>query len=269
MTAMFSYPFMVNAFRAGTIVAIVAGVAGWCMVLRKQTFAGHTLALVAFPGAAGATLVGVSASFGYFASCLSAAAVIALGGRSAPGRRFSEESAVIGAVQAFALACGLLFVALYDGFLNGVNSLLFGSFLGISDAQVIGLLAVGLVAIVLLAVCARPLMYASIDPITAAARGVPVRLLGLGFLLVLGVAAASASQITGALLVFALLVMPAAAAQRITPRPAGSLALTLVIGVLVTWAGLTTSYFTDYPIGFCVTTFAFATYLAASAGART
>ena len=125
MRAMLSYPFMVNAFRAGTCVALVAGVAGWFMVLRKQTFAGHTLAVVAFPGAAGATLIGVSASLGYFTACILAAGVIALAGQAAAGRAFSSESAVIGTVQAFALACGLLFVSLYKGFLSGVNGLLF------------------------------------------------------------------------------------------------------------------------------------------------
>lgn len=263
--AMWSFPFMVNAFRAGTVVAVVAGVSGWFMVLRKQTFAGHTLAVVAFPGAAGATLIGVSATVGYFTACIVAAAVIALAGQASPGRAFSEESAVIGTVQAFALACGLLFVALYKGFLGGVNGLLFGSFLGITDAQVLGLLVVGVVALALLACGGRPLLFASIDPSVAAARGVPVRLLGLGFLLILGAAAAAASQITGALLVFALLVMPAAAAQRLTSRPPLSLAITVVIGLLVTWAGLTAAYYSTYPIGFYVTTFAFGVYVAAAA----
>jgi zinc/manganese transport system permease protein len=261
---MLSYPFMLNAFRAGTVVAVVAGVAGWFMVLRKQTFAGHTLALVAFPGAAGATLIGVSTSFGYFTACIVAAAVIAAAGQASPGRAFSEESAVIGTVQAFALACGLLFVSLYKGFLSGVNALLFGSFLGITNAQVIALVLVGVTVLALLAVISRPLMFASIDPNVAAARGVPVRLVGFAFLLILGAAAAAASQITGALLVFALLVMPAAAAQRLTPRPSVSLALTVLIGLLVTWAALTAAYFSTYPIGFYVTTFGFVTYLVAS-----
>src|SRR4051812_31417189 len=155
MRGMLSYPFMVNAFRAGTCVALVAGVAGWFMVLRKQTFAGHTLAVVAFPGAAGATLIGVSASYGYFAACMAAAAVIGLGGQAAPGRAFSAESAVIGTVQAFALACGLLFVSLYQGFLSGVNGLLFGSFLGITDAQVIGLAVIALAVLAILVAITR------------------------------------------------------------------------------------------------------------------
>ncbi len=132
---MWSFPFMVNAFRAGTIVAVLAGVMGWFMVLRRQTFAGHTLSLVGFPGAAGAVLVGVAASYGYLAFCVAGALVIAALPRARPGG-YSEESAVIGTVQSFALACGFLFVALYKGFLNGVNALLFGNFLGITTGQV-------------------------------------------------------------------------------------------------------------------------------------
>jgi zinc/manganese transport system permease protein len=261
MRAMFAYPFMVNAFRAGTCVALVAAVAGWFMVLRKQTFAGHTLAVVAFPGAAGATLIGVSASLGYFTACIAAAGVIALAGQGAPGRAFSEESAVIGTVQAFALSCGLLFVSLYRGFLSGVNGLLFGSFLGITNDQVVALAVISLLVVVAFGAITRPLLFASIDAGVAAARGVPVRALGFVFLLLLGAAAAAASQITGALLVFALLVMPAAAAQRLTARPSLSLLLTVVIGLAVTWGGLTAAYYSTWPIGFYVTTFGFGIYL--------
>ena len=185
------------------------------MILRRQSFAGHTLAVVAFPGASGAIWVGVSAPFGYFGFCIAAALIIAAAPRSQTGSGFSEESAVIGTVQAFALACGFLFVSLYHGFLGGITGLLFGSFLGITDNQVLGLLAVAATALIVLAAVAGPLFFASIDPDVAAARGVPVRILSVAFLVLLGVAAAEVSQITGALLVFALLVMPAAAAQQL------------------------------------------------------
>src|SRR5712692_3276252 len=167
---MFALQFMVNAFRAGTIVAVTAGALGWFMVLRRQTFAGHTLAIVSFPGAAGAILLGVSATAGYFA----AAIVIAMVPRSTGGRARSGESAVIGTVQAFALACGALFVSLYGGFLSGLTGLLFGSFLGISASQVLALLIVAAAALAVLALIARPLFFATVDPDVAAARGVPV-----------------------------------------------------------------------------------------------
>jgi zinc/manganese transport system permease protein len=261
---MWSFPFMVNAFRAGTIVAVLAGVMGWFMVLRRQSFAGHTLSLIGFPGAAGAVLIGVSASYGYFAFCVAGALVIAALPRAGSGG-YSEESAVTGTVQSFALACGFLFVALYKGFLNGVNALLFGNFLGITTEQVVLLGAVAVVSLAILGVIGRPLAFASIDPDVAIARNVPVRALSVAFLVLLGGATAEASQITGTLLVFALLVMPAATAQALTPRPVRALALTIAIGLIVTWLGLSVGYYTPFPVGFFVTSFAFAGYVAARA----
>jgi zinc/manganese transport system permease protein len=260
LRALFEFHFMVNAFRAGTIVAVVAALIGWFLVLRRQTFAGHTLALIAFPGASGAILVGISAAWGYFGFCLAGALVIAAVPR-ARARGYSEESAVIGTVQAFALACGFLFVTLYQGLLEGVNSLLFGSFLGITDGQVRTLFWVALAAVGVLALIGRPLLFASVDPDVAAARGVPVRALSILFLVVLAVAVGEAAQITGALLVFALLVVPPATAQAITARPLASAVLSVALALLATWLGLAVAYFTDYPIGFTITTVAFAAYV--------
>jgi zinc/manganese transport system permease protein len=263
---LFAFHFMVNAFRAGTVVAVVAGALGWFMVLRRQTFAGHTLAMVSFPGAAGAILLGISAAAGYFAACGAAALVIAMVPRSPGGRGYGQESAVTGTVQAFLLACGALFVGLYGGFLNGLTGLLFGTFLGISDSQVLTLLAVGAAVLAVLGLISRPLLFATIDPDVARARAVPVRLVGTVFLLLLGCAAAEVSQITGALLVFALLVMPAAAAQQLTARPAASFVITIALGLAVTWLGLAAAYFTIYPVGFYIATFGFAAYVLALAG---
>jgi len=261
---LFQFPFMVNAFRAGTIVAVVAGAIGWFMVIRRQAFAGHTLALVGFPGAAGAVWLGVSAVWGFFAFCLAAALLIA-GLRPGDGKGYREESAGIGVVQAFALACGFLFVNLSHSFLNGINALLFGTFLGITSTQVLVLLVVGVLALAVVAIVGRPLLFASVDPDVAAARGVRVQRLAVLFLVLLGLTVAEVSQITGTLLVFALLVMPAATAQVLTARPAVSLVLTVAIGVVVTWLGLAVAYFSPYPIGFFVTTFAFAAYVGAAA----
>ncbi len=264
---LFEFQFMVNAFRAGTIVAVVAGAIGWFMVIRRQAFAGHTLALVGFPGAAGAIWLGISATWGFFGFCVGAAFVIAWL-RPERGEGYSEESAGIGVVQAFALACGFLFVSLYRGFLNGINALLFGSFLGITGGQVLVLFVVAVAALVTLVLVGRPLLFASVDPDVAAARGVRVRALSVLFLVLLGLTVAEVSQITGTLLVFALLVMPAATAQLITVRPATSLAITVAIGLVVTWLGLAVAYFTPYPIGFFVTSFAFAGYLGAALARR-
>lgn len=261
---LFAFHFMVNALASGTAVAVMAGAIGWFMVLRRQTFAGHTLAVIAFPGAAGAALAGLPLALGYFGAC--AAGAVALAGVSADRTTsHSRESAATGTVQAVGLGLGFLFVALYGGLLSDVQALLFGTFLGITDAQTRTLVAVAVVALVALAAAGRPLLYASVDGETARAAGVPVGLLSLGFLLLLGLAVAATSQITGVLLVFALLVAPAAAAQQLTMRPLRALGLSVAIGLFVTWAGLGLAYYSIYPAGFFITSLAFAVYVAARA----
>ncbi|HZZ47962.1 MAG TPA: metal ABC transporter permease [Pseudonocardia sp.] len=260
-----SYHFMLNALRAGTIVAIVAGSIGYLMVQRRQSYAGHTLAVIGFPGAAGATWLGLNPAVGYFGFCLAGALVIAglpgSGRVSGPG---GVESAGIGTVQTFALACGLLFVSLYRGFQSGLNNLLFGAITGVSDVQVVVLLVAGVACVVVLVLLGRPLLFASVDPRVARASGVPVRWLNVVFLLLLGTATAGASQITGSLLVFALLVAPASAAIRLTARPSVGVALSVLIALVVTWAGEVVAFFSPYPIGFWVTTLGFAAFLLAS-----
>ncbi len=255
------FPFMVQALEAGTIVAVMAGAIGWFMVLRRQTFAGHTLSVVAFPGAAGATLAGLPIALGYFGAC--GIAALALSQVSRPGRESpSSESAAIGAVQAFGLGLGFLFVTLYSGQLSDLESLLFGTFLGITAAQVQTLLWVALAALAVLAVIGRPLLFASVDGAVARAAGVPTGALALAFLLLLGLAVAATAEITGALLVFALLVTPAATAQQITARPGPGLALSVALALTVTWLGLGIAYFSPYPVGFWVTSLSFGLYTA-------
>ena len=259
LSDLFSYPFMVNALEAGTIVAVLAGVTGWFMVLRRQTFAGHTLSLIAFPGAAAAALAGLPLAAGYFAFC--ALGALVLGALAGSRRSLSEESAAIGSVQALALALGFLFVSLYHGLLTGLDSILFGTFLGITSRQVVVLLVVAASTLVLLALASRPLLFASVDEDVARASRVPVRLLGLGFLVVLGLSVAETSQITGALLVFALLVTPAATAQQLTLRPGLGIVLSVCLALAVTWLGLALAYFSVYPVGFYVTSLSFGLYL--------
>jgi zinc/manganese transport system permease protein len=264
---MWSLPFMLNAFRAGTIVAVLAAAVGWFMVLRRQSFAGHTLALVGFPGAAAAVWLGLGVALGYFAFCLAAALVIALlpvGSR----RGYREESAAIGTLQTFALASGMLFVGLYKGFLNGTNTLLFGSFLGITAGQVVLLAVVAVAVLGVLTAIGRPLLFASVDPDVARAHGVPARLVGTLFLLLLGATAAEVSQITGALLVFALLVLPPATAQLITVRPVRGLVLSVVLALVTVWVALFVAFYSPYPIGFWLTTLAFGGYVVVAATRR-
>jgi zinc/manganese transport system permease protein len=263
---MFAYPFMVNALEAGTIVALIAAVAGWFMVVRRQAFAGHTLAVMSFPGASAAALAGIPLAAGYFASSAAAAVAIAAGSRGRDGRDPVQESAVIGTVQVAGLALGFLFLSLYGGILESLETMLFGSFLGITHDQVLGLLAVAAATLLFFAIAGRPLLYASVDPLAARARGVPVRLLEPAFLVVLGLAVAATAQITGVLLVFALLVAPAASAQQLTARIPLSLALSVVSALAIAWVGLTLAYFSTYSLGFYVSMLAFGLYLVCRAG---
>ncbi|MDH6130325.1 ABC-type Mn2+/Zn2+ transport system permease subunit [Kitasatospora sp. GP82] len=166
-------------------------------------------------------------------------------------------------MQAFALACGFLFIGLYKGLLEGPTALLFGSFLGITTGQVTVLAVVAAVVLAVPAVIGRPLLFASVDPEVAAGRGVRVRLLSTLFLVLLGAATAEASQITGTLLVFALMVIPAATAQQLTARPGLSLALSVLLGLAACWLGLVAAYYQPYPLGFFVTAFAFGGYVLA------
>jgi zinc/manganese transport system permease protein len=256
------YHFMTNALIAGSVVAVIAGVVGWLMVLRRQAFAGHTLSMMAFPGASGASLLGIPAAWGYFAFCgLGALAIARLSGRGRASQR--AQGPAIGAVQATALALGFLFVSLYGGVLGDLEGLLFGNILAISDGQLIGLGAVALAVLSAMGVLARPLLFASVDPEVASAGGVRVGALSVAFLLLLGAAVAATSQITGPLLVFALLVAPAATAQTITARPLASLVLTVAVGLLIVWLGMGIAYFSAYPAGFYIATIAFAVYLLA------
>jgi zinc/manganese transport system permease protein len=265
-----TYPFMVNALEAGTIVAVLAGIVGWYVVLRRAAFASHTLSVMAFPGAAGAALAGLPTALGYYVACTAAALAIGRSGRAGrPGRTQGGESAVIGTVQTVGLAAGFLFLSLNAAVLGGPETLLFGTFLGITRGQVLGLLLVALAALAILAALTRPLLFASVDREVARASGVPVALLDALFLLVLGLAIAAISQLTGALLVFALLVAPPAAAQRLTLRPAIGLILSVAFALVTIWLALAIAYFSIYPVGFYVTTIGFVIYVLARAARRT
>ncbi len=258
-----AFPFMVNALEAGTIVAVMAALIGWLVVLRRESFAAHTLAMMSFPGASAAALAGAPLVAGYFVFCVGGALVIGAG--SARGERSAtrQAGAVIGSVQAGALALGFLFLSLYHGILESLESLLFGSILGVTRGQVLTLLLVALATVVVLVALGRPLLFASIDGDVAAAAGVPVRALSLAFGLLLSLAVAEVAQITGVLLVFALLVAPAATAQQLTPRVGAGLLVSVVLALLTVWLGLSLSYFTNEAVGFWVSTIALALYVLA------
>jgi zinc/manganese transport system permease protein len=254
------YHFMQNALVAGTLVAILAGAAGYFVVLRGQSFAAHMLSQVGLPGAAAGVLLHVSPVLGLIVFCVAAALGIGSMGRN-PDAGSRRESAAVGSILAFSLGLGLLLFRLYAGSAQGIYGFLFGTILGISDRDVELTLAVFLLSLVALAVIGRPLIFASVDPDVAEARGVRVRLLSVTFLLIVALSIAITVQIVGTLLIFALLVAPGASAIQLTARPGRGLLLSVALSLTFTWLGLAIAYFTDYPVGFYITSLAFATYV--------
>jgi len=267
LTEVLQFSFMRHAFLAGAVAALMCGAIGWFAVLRGETYAAHTLATVAFPGASGAAYLGMAPLVGYFGFALAGAALIAWLSPSSAGRQ-ERHSATVGAVQAVALALGFWFVSLYRGFLGNLSGFLFGSFLGVTRDDVLVLTATAAVALAALAFIGRPLLFASVDPRVAEAAGVPVRGVSFLYLMLLGCAVAEASQFTGVLLVLALVVVPAATASLVTARPSAGLALSVGLAVATVWSGLAAAYVTDRPVGFWVTTIGFAGYVAVLAGRR-
>ena len=256
---LFHYHFMQNAFIAGTIIAILAGMVGYFMVLRNQSFAGHALANIGFAGATGAALFGVAPLLGLFLSgILGALGIQWLGAGLQQSRR---SDIATGAVFTASLALGFLFVHFSTAQSNNIYNVLFGNALGISDADVKITWLSGLPVLALLMLAARPLLFASVDPVVAAARGVPVGGLGLGFLIVLALVVAVSIQVVGALLIFALLVTPAATARRLSTHPPVAAGLAVLLAVICTWLGLIAGYYTLYPVSFFITTFSFGFYV--------
>lgn len=262
LEVLLEHPFMRNAFLAGAVAALMCGVIGWFAVLRGETYAAHTLAAVAFPGASGAAYLGLSPLLGYFGFAVAGAALIGWLNPWGPGRR-ERHSATVGAVQALALALGFWFVSLERGLLGSLSRFLFGSFLGVTTRDVVVLSLTASAALAVLALVGRPLLFASIDPRVAEASGVPVRGVSLVYLILLGCAVAEAAQFTGVLLVLALMVVPAATASVLTARPAAGLLLSVAFALGTVWAGLAAAYFTDRPVGFWITTVGFVGYVLA------
>ncbi|MGH2514551.1 MAG: metal ABC transporter permease [Ktedonobacterales bacterium] len=255
---MFQWGFMRNAFAAGTIVAIVAGIAGYFVVLRSLSFAGHALSHIGFAGATGAVVLGVNPLFGLLAFTVASAM-----GMGALGKRIHGRDVAIGIVLAWTLGLGVLFLSLYTGYATEAYALLFGEILGISQRDVLVTLVAGVITVGALAAIYRPLLFASVDEEVAEARGVPVRFLAIAFMVLLAVAVSEAVQVVGVLLIFALLVTPAAIAERLTARPPIALLLAVVLALLFTWGGLAVAYYSPYPVSFFITSFAFGAYLLA------
>jgi zinc/manganese transport system permease protein len=256
VSQMLSYQFMVSAFEVGGIVAVVAGVVGYFVILRRTAFSAHALSHIGFAGAAGAAVLSVQPIVGLLVACVCAGGVI--GGL---GQRLRDRDTVIGIVLVFALGLGVLFLSLYNGGNAGLAvSILFGEILGVTSDQVVLTLVIGVITMLLIAVMYRPLLFASVDAEVAEARGVPVRLLSIAFVMTVGLAVAVSVQVVGVLLIFALLVTPAAIAERVSHSPLQALVAGVLIALASTWIGLFIAYFTPYPVSFFITTLSFGAY---------
>ena len=256
---MFEYDFMQNAFAAAAIVAIVSGLVGYFLVLRGQTFAGHALAHVGFTGATGAVLVGVAPLWG-----LVAMTMVAGIGMGLLGERLAQRDVAIGLVLALSLGLGLLFLHFFTAYATQATALLFGNVLAVDVRTVWTLLAVGVVIVAALAIISRPLLFASLQPEVAEAKGVSLRLYSVLFLAIVALATAECAQIVGVLLVFALMVGPAAAAQRLTSGIGRGLLLSAVLALMEAWAGIALAFYTDWPSSFWISALSAGVYLFAA-----
>jgi zinc/manganese transport system permease protein len=253
---MLAFEFMRNAFEAGTMISVIAGVVGYFVVLRRSSFASHALGHTGFSGAAAAVLVNVEPVYGLLVFTMAAASAMAFLGNKATNRDIE-----IGTVLAFALGVGLLFISLYQGYATEAYSILFGEVLGISATQVLFTFWASVAVLAAVAMIYRPLLFASMDEEVAEARGLPMLFLGLVFLLLLAVTISFAVQIIGVLLIFALMVTPAAIAVRLTSRVGTAVVVSILIAVSATWAGLFIGFYLAPPVSFFITGITFGEYI--------
>jgi zinc/manganese transport system permease protein len=261
LQSMLAYQFMVHAFQAGTIVAIVAGVVGYFVVLRRSAFAAHALSHIGFAGAAGA--VWASEYVSWITPIYGLLLFTTVGGATMAGlgRKSSHRDMSIGITLSFLLGIGVLFISLYTGYATEAYSILFGEILGISASNVILTLVAALALLVVTSFLFRPLLFSSLDQEVAEAKGIPTHLLGVIFMILVAVATSIAVQVVGVLLIFSLMVTPAAVAQQISSRPSRAILAGVLVALVATWLSLFISWYLPYPVSFFITTLTFIAYL--------
>jgi len=238
--------FMVDAWVAATIVAVVAGVVGFFTVLRGSAFAAHAIPNGSFAGAAGAGLIGAGTLLGLGVFAFAGAVLIAL-----LGRRGRHDVATALALVAM-LGLGALFVSWSTQYASQIYSLLFGEILGVSASQLVPTAALAAACVLAIALMHRPLLLASLLPDIARARGLDSFRMELAFLTVMALATTMTVPVVGTLLIFALMIGPPAAARVLTDRPLLAMALSVAVALLTAWGAIAAAYATDYPVGFFV-----------------
>ncbi len=253
---MLKYDFIRNAFMAGTIAAIVAALVGYFVVIRNLAFAGHALSHISFAGAAGAGLVHLSPINGQLLLT-----VIAALGMGSLGERIGKSDMAIGIILSFSLGLGVLFLYLYQAYAGQAMAILFGDILGVSSQLINTMLLFSLASIIALGFIARPLLFASLAPELAEAKGVSLPFISMLFLVIVAVAVTEVSQIVGVLLVFTLLIGPPAAAVHWAQNFWSGLCLSVILAVLIVWAGIVLAYITDWPTSFWISALSLVFYL--------
>jgi zinc/manganese transport system permease protein len=245
---MLEYDFMRTAFLAGGIVAIVAGAVGYFLVLRRLTFAGHALGHIGFAGATGAVLVALAPLWGLLAFTLGAAVAMGL-----LGDKLRNRDLAIGIILALALGFGVLFLNLYTTHATEATAILFGNVLAVDRGTVWDLAGLAVVALLLLAAISRPLLFATLVPELAEAKGVSLKTIAALYLAIVALAVSESAQVVGVLLVFALMVGPGAAALRLSSRIGRGVALSIALALAETWIGIALAYWSDWPPSFWIT----------------
>jgi zinc/manganese transport system permease protein len=263
MGSLFAHDFVLRAFAASGIVAVVAATVGYFLVLRGQTFAGHALSHIGFTGATGAALIGVSPLTGLIAFVVAAGVTIGL-----LGERLSGRDVVIGIIFSVSFGFGLLFLSLTTGHATAATTLLFGNVLAVTPSMLETLALLGIVTLAALAVISRPLIFSTLQPELAEAKGVSIRVIGTLFLALVALATAQSIQIVGVLLVFTLMVGPPAAAQLLTKRLGGGIALSAGLALAQAWLGIVVAFYTNWPTSFWITTLSALVYLGAALAAQ-
>lgn len=248
---MFKYEFMINAFSASGIIAILSGVVGYFLVLREQTFAGHALSHVGFTGATGAALLGIPPLWGMIGFTLVVGIIMGI-----LGEKLSTRDVGIGIILSLSFGFGLLFLYFFTSYATQINGLLFGNILCVNKEMLMNLFIITLFCLISISAIARPLLFSSIQPELAEAKGVSLQKISIIFLSITSLAVAACSQIVGVLLVFTLMVGPSAAAQNFTSKIIIGIILSILFSIIQAWVGISLSFYTNWPTSFWITTLA-------------
>lgn len=256
---LFEYDFISHAFMAGTIAAVLAGAVGYFVIIRNLSFAAHALGHIGFAGASGGLLLGLTPITGQF--LLTVLAAIGIG---ALGERINKSDMVIGIILSFCLGLGSLFLHFYSGYAGQATIILFGNLLGVSDHDLQWMFWLMIVSLLAMSIIAKRLLFSSLEPELAEAKGISLFWMAIIFVVIMAIAVTLSSQVVGVILVFTLLVGPAAIAVQWTHHFWSGISLSVLLAIAIVWLGICLAYYTDWPISFWISGLVFGIYLLGS-----